>query len=104
MPDSAVYLANQRSNPASNSSAFAHSISLDLFTPHYLSRPEDDDLDDAPSRDYDDEDREPDYYTYPCRCSGQFKITLAELEASVSVVGCEGCRERCRVEYEEVVE
>lgn len=64
------------------SSAYAHSVSLDLFDLH--TTPE----------------GELDYWTYPCRCSSQFRIVLEELEEGVEVVGCEGCSERCRVEYE----
>ncbi|GAA5825642.1 hypothetical protein JCM5353_007517 [Sporobolomyces roseus] len=64
------------------SSAYAHSVSLDLF-----------DLHTTPEGGIG-------YYTYPCRCSSRFKIMLEELEEGVEVVGCEGCSERCRVEYE----
>ncbi|GAA5859866.1 hypothetical protein JCM8547_004363 [Rhodosporidiobolus lusitaniae] len=91
----AAYLAATRA--ARNSSAYAVSLSLDIFEPHYppsspsLSSP-------SPP------DDEPAYYTHPCRCSSQFRITREELESGVEVVGCEGCSERCRVEYEVVVE
>lgn len=95
-----VYLANLRSNPLSNSSAFAHSISLDLFTHHFLQSS----TTSPRESDSGEEEVEPEYYTFPCRCSSQFKITTKELEQGVEVVGCEGCSERCRVEYEEVLE
>ncbi|KPV71734.1 uncharacterized protein RHOBADRAFT_47438 [Rhodotorula graminis WP1] len=85
--------------------AFAVSLSLDLFDPHYhapaaaatsspASRDDDDDQDDD----------EPAYYTHPCRCSSQFRITREQLEEGVEVVTCEGCSERCRVEYDVVEE
>ncbi|GAA5948594.1 hypothetical protein JCM3765_004938 [Sporobolomyces pararoseus] len=93
-----IHLANLRSNPLSNSSAFAHSISLDLFTPHFPQSTT------SPGQEVEEEEVEPEYYTYSCRCSSQFKITTRELEEGIEVVGCEGCSERCRVEYEEVVE
>ncbi|GAA6005700.1 hypothetical protein JCM11491_003730 [Sporobolomyces phaffii] len=90
----ALYLASKRADSA----AFAHSVSLDHFTRHYPDGPEHQpqDTDD----DDDDDDREPEYYTYPCRCSSQFKIATHELELGVTVVGCEGCSERCKVEYD----
>jgi len=81
----AAHLANVKQ---ASSSAFAHSISLDLFTAHS-----------TPTMEGDVE-----YWTYPCRCSSQFRVTLEELEKGVEVVGCEGCSERCRVEYEVVEE
>ena len=80
---STVHLANAKQ---ASSSAFAHSISLDLFTAHSTL------------------EGDVEYWTYPCRCSSQFRVTLEELEKGVEVVGCEGCSERCRVEYEVVEE
>ncbi|GAA6063371.1 hypothetical protein JCM10212_000310 [Sporobolomyces blumeae] len=99
-----VYLAQTR--PAT-STAYAHSISLDLFDPHFGARSCDareepetgDQRDDAA-----DDDDDPDYYTHPCRCSSRFKVTREQLEQGVEVVGCEGCSERCRVEYDVVEE
>ena len=44
------------------------------------------------------------YYTYPCRCSGQFVITTEDLEAGVEVIGCEGCGEWLRVGYEAIAD
>jgi len=100
-----VYLANQRSSLASNTSAYAHSISLDLFTPHYPSNtPTDSTQPSSSSSEEEGGELDPLYYTYPCRCSSQFKIFTKELEQGVEVIGCEGCSERCRVEYEEVIE
>ncbi|GAA5939003.1 hypothetical protein JCM10213_006001 [Rhodosporidiobolus nylandii] len=90
----AAYLAAQRAPPSSNPSAFALSLSLDLFDAHY-----------APSsQGEEDEEEEPAWYTHPCRCSSQFRITREQLEEGVEVVTCEGCSERCRVEYEVVEE
>ncbi|GAA6043434.1 hypothetical protein JCM8097_002856 [Rhodosporidiobolus ruineniae] len=79
---------------SSSSSAFALSLSLDLFEPHY-----------PPGVSPDtDEEAEPAFYTHPCRCSSEYRISLDELEAGVEVIVCEGCSERCRVEYEVVEE
>lgn len=44
------------------------------------------------------------YYSHPCRCSGQYTISLHELEQGVDVVGCEGCGEWVGVGYEVVEE
>ncbi|GAA5890787.1 hypothetical protein JCM6882_000663 [Rhodosporidiobolus microsporus] len=80
----AAYLSSLRSSR--NASAFALSLSLDAFDPHG-----------------DDED-DPAYYTHPCRCSSEYKITREELENGVEVIVCQGCSERCMVEYEVVEE
>ena len=61
----------------------SHEISLSDFIPH-------------------PDDTEPSHYTRACRCSGQFCITLRDLEGGVEVVGCEGCGEWIRVAYEVV--
>jgi hypothetical protein len=72
-------------------------ISLELFTPHF-----------SPSspasliQDEADPDPEPEFYTYPCRCSALFRITSEQLEQGVNVVGCEGCGEWIKVGYEVV--
>lgn len=87
MARSAEFLAANRA--ASN--AYAIALSLDVFEPHYTPSPADD-------------DGEPAYYTHPCRCSSQFVVTREQLEDGVEVVGCEGCSERCRVEYDVVEE
>lgn len=42
----------------------------------------------------------PTHYTHPCRCSGTFKITTDQLERGEELIQCDGCSERCRVEYE----
>ncbi|GAA5873030.1 hypothetical protein JCM16303_006920 [Sporobolomyces ruberrimus] len=102
-----AYLDHSRSTKT-NSSAYAQSISLDLFTPHYPPSPPltlrtSDPSIPEPSRE-EEEDPETVYYTFPCRCSNEFRITTRELEQGVEVVGCQGCSERCRVEYEEVEE
>jgi len=85
--------------------AFAVSLSLDLFDPHYDPRAS------APaaasggaSRSESEQEDEPAYYTHPCRCSSQFRVTREQLEEGVEVVTCEGCSERCRVEYDVVEE
>lgn len=67
---------------------FALSVDLSLFTPQGSGVDEE----------------EPDAYTYPCRCSGTFVITLEQLEAQVDIVACDSCSERCRVEYEVIDE
>ncbi|GAA6052098.1 hypothetical protein JCM3770_006630 [Rhodotorula araucariae] len=88
--------AAQAAAMRSAANAFAVSLSLDLFEPHYRA-PE---HSAAQSPVEDGEDDEPAYYTHPCRCSSRFKITRVQLEEGVEVVTCEGCSERCRVEYE----
>lgn len=49
-------------------------------------------------------DLDPSFYSHPCRCSGTFTITTAQLEAGEEVVQCDGCSERCRVEYDVIEE
>jgi diphthamide biosynthesis protein 4 len=68
---------------------YALIISLDMFTPHWSSS--------TPTEHSSDD---PDYYTYPCRCSSAYVITLDQLEDGVEVIQCGGCSERCLVEYE----
>ncbi|BGP49164.1 Diphthamide biosynthesis protein 4 [Rhodotorula kratochvilovae] len=80
--------------------AFAVSLSLDLFEPHYLPPGPSD----AHDHVEDGEEDDPAYYTHPCRCSSQFKVTREQLEEGVEVITCEGCSERCRVEYEVIEE
>ncbi|GAA5835054.1 hypothetical protein JCM11251_000149 [Rhodosporidiobolus azoricus] len=80
----AAYLSSLRSRQ--NPSAYALSLSLDAFDPHG------------------GEDDDPAYYTHPCRCSNEYRISREQLEDGVEVVVCEGCSERCRVEYEVVEE
>ncbi|WWC90212.1 uncharacterized protein L201_005145 [Kwoniella dendrophila CBS 6074] len=70
-------------------------ISLDEFTPHYESSEDEDEV---------EIDKQPDWFTYPCRCSGEFKITIKQLEENVDIIGCEGCGEWIRVGYEVVEE
>ena len=43
-------------------------------------------------------------YEHACRCSSLFVITEAELEAGVELIQCQGCTERCKVEYEVMYE
>ncbi|GAA6002838.1 uncharacterized protein JCM10292_001329 [Rhodotorula paludigena] len=90
----AAHLAASRASV----NAFAVSLSLDLFEPHFAPLKEQ-----AGSEGGEDED-EPAYYTHPCRCSSQFRISRGQLEDGVEVVTCEGCSERCRVEYDVVEE
>lgn len=47
-------------------------------------------------------DQEPSYYTYTCRCSGTYLISISQLEEGIGVIQCDGCSERCKVEYEVV--
>lgn len=82
---------NQNSTNSSPSTAF--SIDLSLFTAHYSTRsPETGEEDEAV------------YYTYPCRCSGTYVVTRGQLESGIEILNCDGCSERCRVEYEEETE
>ncbi|KAK1921216.1 hypothetical protein DB88DRAFT_443485, partial [Papiliotrema laurentii] len=78
-----------------------HEISLELFTPHYA-----DDTSvpngGTTSQTADGLDPQPQWYSHPCRCSGEFVITHQDLEDGVEVVGCEGCGEWVRVGYEVV--
>ena len=75
---------------ASPAASYALSVDLGLFTPHTL--PFTDDNEDG--------DDDPDFYTYECRCSGVFVVIREQLENGVEVVDCDGCSERCRVEYD----
>lgn len=50
----------------------------------------------------DDDNGHPTHYSHPCRCSGTFIVREEDLEAGVEVFQCDGCTERCRVEYEEL--
>ena len=70
------------------STSYGVSLSLDLFSPHFL----------APTFE------EIDSYSHPCRCSSLFIITIQELEAGIQVVECQGCSSRCRVEYDVIEE
>ena len=76
-------------------------VSLDKFTPHHPTT-------ESPTNDNTDNGMfnadEPSYYTYPCRCSAEFVITVKDLEDGVEVVGCSGCGEWLRVLYEVVEE
>ncbi|KDE04461.1 hypothetical protein MVLG_05109 [Microbotryum lychnidis-dioicae p1A1 Lamole] len=76
-----------------SSFAYAVSIDLSLFTPHYseANSPE-------PKPVFEDSPM-PMAYTHPCRCSAEFRIALEQLEQGVQIVQCEGCSERCKVEY-----
>jgi len=49
-----------------------------------------------------EEHPEPSWYSFPCRCSGQFVVTLRDLEDGVEVVGCTACGEWVGVGYEVV--
>lgn len=82
---------------------FRH-ISLDEFTPHYVDGTTESEHEAKAEREGEEEEgeEEPQYFTYPCRCSGQFVISVEQLEEGVEVVGCEGCGEWVRVGYEVV--
>lgn len=84
--------------PRDNTPHISHHISLEAFTPHYRSS------DDQEGEDEGSEEKEPSYYTHPCRCSGEFVITYPDLEDGIDVVGCGGCGEWVRVGYEVVDE
>ncbi|TNY22195.1 hypothetical protein DMC30DRAFT_349286, partial [Rhodotorula diobovata] len=84
--------------------AFAVSLSLDLFEPHYAAPAPASSTTPSRHTTSEEEEDDPAYYTHPCRCSSQFKVTREQLEEGVEVVTCEGCSERCRVEYEVVEE
>ncbi|ORZ35190.1 hypothetical protein BCR44DRAFT_1434519 [Catenaria anguillulae PL171] len=49
------------------------------------------------SSDHDDTNVE--WWTYPCRCEGEFRVDVADLEAGLTVFPCSGCTMRCRVVY-----
>lgn len=70
----------------------SHHISLEFFTPHYPPTASTEETDEI----------EPSWYSHPCRCSGEFVITLEDLEEGVEIVGCGGCGEWVRVGYEAV--
>lgn len=72
-------------------------ISLELFTPHFPPSPPASLIQDEA-----DPEPEPEFYTYPCRCSALFRITSEQLGQGVNVVGCEGCGEWIKVGYEVV--
>lgn len=76
--------------PTPPAPSYALSLDLSLFTPHFSISAE-------PSQDI---DQDPSYYTHLCRCSGTFVISMEQLEEGMEVVQCDGCSERCRVEYE----
>lgn len=71
--------------PGPTAPSFALSVDLGQFTPHKLPGSEDPD---------------PDFYTFECRCSGVYVIIREQLETGVEVIECDGCSERCRVEYD----
>ncbi|SCV69667.1 BQ2448_1061 [Microbotryum intermedium] len=89
------YMRQQRKQEVAPSSlAYAVSIDLSFFTPHYS---------EGTSAEPEAEDSLiPLEYTHLCRCSAQFRITLEQLEEGVHIVQCEGCSERCKVEYQVV--
>jgi len=41
-------------------------------------------------------------YVHPCRCSGEYRITQADLEGGFDLVGCSTCSLRIRVLYSEL--
>ncbi|GAA5993348.1 hypothetical protein JCM10908_001442 [Rhodotorula pacifica] len=86
-----AWISRQRAG----ASAFAVSYSLDAFDAHYADSEK---VSDGGLVD------EPAFYTHPCRCSSQFRITRQQLEDGIEIVTCEGCSERCRVEYDVVEE
>lgn len=91
-PDSEpAWIVAQRATAQS----FAVSHSLDAFEAHYQ---------DHPTSERPELLDEPAFYTHPCRCSSEFRISREQLEAGVEIVTCDGCSERCRVEYEVVEE
>lgn len=65
---------------------FRH-ISLDEFTPHYVDSTAGNEHEEKAEGKEEEEEEEPQYFTYPCRCSGQFVISLEQLEEGVEVVG-----------------
>ncbi|WVR03073.1 hypothetical protein IAU60_000062 [Kwoniella sp. DSM 27419] len=85
-------------------------VSLDEFETHFTVYGSTEDADQpqpaagvsGDDDDLDTEEADPQWWSYPCRCSGRFIITLAQLEEGVEVVGCEGCGEWLRVGYEVV--
>ncbi|WVO15985.1 hypothetical protein L204_103650 [Cryptococcus depauperatus] len=76
-------------------------LSLDVFTPQYILHGATHDTGEDGGMETMVEG-EPTHFTYPCRCSGAFVITMEQLEEGVEVVGCEGCGEWVRVLYQVV--
>lgn len=72
----------------STPSTVALTVDLDDCTPVYDSHGHDD-----------KQDLLPVYYTYHCRCSDMFIFNSAQLENGIDIAQCNGCTERCRVEY-----
>lgn len=72
--------------------SYALVIDLSGFTPHLIESmgPEADD--------------DPVYYTHPCRCSGTYLITTLQLTEGIEIIQCDGCSERCKVDYLAVVD
>ena len=44
------------------------------------------------------------WFTHPCRCSGEYRMTQEDLESGFDVVGCSLCSLRIRVLYSVVEE
>lgn len=47
---------------------------------------------------------DPDYYAYPCRCSGKFVVYGEREPDPIEIVECDGCSARCRVLFHELDE
>lgn len=79
--------------PTNGAPSTAFSVDLSLFSAHV-----------APGTSETDTDDEPVYYTYPCRCSGTYIVMRNQLEDGIEILSCDGCSERCRVDYQEEAE
>ncbi|RXK42687.1 hypothetical protein M231_00243 [Tremella mesenterica] len=86
----------------------SHQVSLEDFIPYYTDNCDMKNHDKSPvgyegggeKEEVEGLEKEVEYWTYPCRCSGQFRITREDLEEGVDVVGCAGCGEWVKVLYE----
>ncbi|KAL8283704.1 hypothetical protein RQP46_005499 [Phenoliferia psychrophenolica] len=70
--DDALATALATTGPSPSAPSYALSVDLGLFTPQAL-----------PGS---DEDDDPDFYSYECRCSGQYVVIREQLEKGVEVV------------------
>ena len=86
------YVRSVPSDSSTGGLSTAFSIDLSLFSAHFAEETTGKAEDDGAL-----------YYTYPCRCSGTYIVTRNQLEDGVEILNCDGCSERCRVEYVEEV-
>jgi diphthamide biosynthesis protein 4 len=46
-----------------------------------------------------DPQEDPDAWTYPCRCGGEYIVEYQDLASETQIFPCTGCTLRCRVVY-----